>query len=141
MESALLHYRKSALIHSIKSALPIPPFLIKSKMHSSSGIRRSRRNHSHHVATNGSRRHHHSSGGSPVPPHNQHPPGSTQLNIVWQGLPPNYQIAPDQLFILSGKLTFNSSQLLKLTKPFFHSTQNIGIFSQKLSTSMLTEPF
>jgi len=72
----------------------------------SSGIRRSRRNHSHHhVAANGSRRHHHSSGGgggSPVPPHNQHPPGSTQLNIVWQGLPPNYQIAPDQLFILSG---------------------------------------
>lgn len=34
---------------------------------------------------------------SPVPPQ---PP----LNIVWQGLPPNYQIAPDQLFVLSGPM-------------------------------------
>jgi len=30
------------------------------------------------------------------------PPPPTQLNIVWQNLPPNYQIAPDQLFVLSG---------------------------------------
>ena len=26
-----------------------------------------------------------------------------QLNLVWQGLPPNAQIDPDQMFILSGK--------------------------------------
>ena len=30
----------------------------------------------------------------------QNPP---QLNLVWQGLPPNYQMAPDQLYVLSGE--------------------------------------
>jgi len=64
--------------------------------------RRGRRYHS----SGGGRRHHHSSGNdvissSPLPQPLGTPP-PTQLNIVWQGLPPNYQIAPDQLFVLSG---------------------------------------
>ena len=31
------------------------------------------------------------------------PQAMPQLNLVWQGLPPNAQIDPDQMFILSGK--------------------------------------
>lgn len=70
---------------------------------SSNGGRRGRR---YNNSGGGGRRHHHSSGNdaipsSPLPPPLGTPP-PTQLNIVWQGLPPNYQIAPDQLFVLSG---------------------------------------
>ena len=49
----------------------------------------------------------------PYPPHiSHHPPvvgpavappqPMPQLNLLWQGLPPNAQIDPDQMFILSG---------------------------------------
>ena len=40
--------------------------------------------------------------GPQVVPANQNP--MRQLNLVWQGLPPNAQIDPDQMFILSGIL-------------------------------------
>ena len=40
--------------------------------------------------------------GPHVVPANQNP--MRQLNLVWQGLPPNAQIDPDQMFILSGIL-------------------------------------
>lgn len=68
----------------------------------SNGGRRGRRYNS----SGGGRRHHHSSGNDVIPSSPLPPPlgtpSPTQLNIVWQGLPPNYQIAPDQLFVLSG---------------------------------------
>ena len=42
---------------------------------------------------------------SPPPPQHAPPPPPqqmSQLNLVWQGLPENAQIDPDQMFILSG---------------------------------------
>ena len=45
-----------------------------------------------------------------LPPPSQHQ--MRQLNLVWQGLPPNAQIDPDQMFILSGNYVFKVSQTI-----------------------------
>ena len=66
----------------------------------------------------------------PYPPHiSHHPPvvgpavappqPMPQLNLLWQGLPPNAQIDTDQMFILSG--TSNVCHIIQQIKIFYES--------------------